>query len=73
MISHTGLTPVRGELVGIHFESKDGPVLLIGWVVRHIEKGFAIEFDHLDAKATEFVDNATAIVPSRGRGKASDQ
>jgi hypothetical protein len=71
MVSHTNITPVRGELIGISFDAADGPILLIGWVVRHIDQGFAIEFDHLDQTATDFIDNCAAVVPSRGRGRPS--
>ncbi len=73
LISRTAVTPVRGDLVGISIDTSHGPVLLTGWVVRHIYKGFAIEFDHLDQNATEFIDDVAAIVPSRGRGKPSDK
>ena len=67
MLSQTEIVPVRGELVGISFDTVDGPILMIGWVIRHIDQGFAIEFDHLDQNAIDFIDNCAAVVPSRGR------
>ena len=73
LLSQTDILPVRGELVGLSMESAEGPVLLIGWVTRHVDQGFAIEFDHLEPKSTDFIDNWAAVVRSRGRGMPSRQ
>jgi hypothetical protein len=72
LVTHTEITPVRGELVGISLDSPDGAILLVGWVVRHVDQGFAIEFDHLNEKTAAFINNAAAIVPSRGRGRQQE-
>ena len=69
LVSQTEILPVRGELVGLGLESPSGAILLIGWVTRHTHQGFAIEFDHLDARAIDFIDDCAAVVPSRGRGR----
>lgn len=69
LVSQTDILPVRGELVGLGLDTANGTILLIGWVTRHTDQGFAIEFDHLDAKAIDFIDNSAAIVRSRGRGR----
>jgi hypothetical protein len=62
---------VRGELVGLSIDTADGPILLISWVTRHINRGFAIEFDHRDPNAIDYIDNCAAVVPSRRRGGCS--
>ena len=69
LVSQTGLVPVRGELVGITLDSENGSILFVGWVVRHIDNGFAIEFDHLDEKAAAFLEASTGFVPTPGRGR----
>jgi PilZ domain len=71
LVSRTEILPVRGELVGLGMDTANGPVLLIGWVTRHTHQGFAIEFDHLDQNAIDYIDNCSAVVPSRGRGRPS--
>ena len=43
LILDSPLVPCRGELVGVTFDHEVGNVLLIGWVVRHVDTGFAIE------------------------------
>ena len=71
LVSETAILPVRGELVGLSMDTANGPILLIGWVTRHINKGFAIEFDHLDPNAIDYIDNCAAVVPARRRGRSS--
>jgi hypothetical protein len=62
LIDGTQAIPVRGELVGLTFPHGEKPVLLIGWVTRHVEHGFAIEFDHLDERARGLIDDLAALV-----------
>jgi hypothetical protein len=73
LVSETAILPVRGELVGLSMDTANGPILLIGWVTRHINKGFAIEFDHLDPNAIDYIDNCAAVVSSRRRGRPSSR
>ena len=66
LIGTTRVVPDRGELVGLGLELANlGAVVLIGRMVRLTISGFAIEFDHLDARAKEFVDSVAAIVHGR--------
>lgn len=67
LVLKTRITPIRGELVGITADTPSGNVLLIGWCVRHVENGFAVEFDHLDERTTGFIDDLASIVPARSR------
>jgi hypothetical protein len=62
LVVDTAAIPVRGELVGLAFDGEHGAVLLIGWVVRHVKSGFAIEFDHLDDRARALIDDLAALV-----------
>lgn len=72
LVLQTRIMPIRGELVGVTADTPSGSVLLIGWCVRHVHDGFAIEFDHLDERAGSFIDDLSAVVraPSRPRSKA---
>ncbi len=67
-IEETSFVPVRGELVGLSLDLPlPGASLLIGWVIRHSESGFAIEFDESDAKTQRLAREIAAIVPMRSR------
>ena len=44
-----------------------GASLLIGWVSRHTDSGFAIEFDKSDAETQRLAREIAAIVPMRSR------
>jgi hypothetical protein len=70
LIVESDAIPVRGELVGLAFDDVVGAVLLIGWVVRHIDKGFAIEFDHLNQRARDLIDDLVALVEVERRKAA---
>ena len=74
LIEKTLVVPDRGELVGLALELQDlGALVLIGRVVRQTFSGFAIEFDHLDARATEFVDCVAGLVKPQGRTREGAQ
>lgn len=66
LIENTTVLPDRGELVGLCLEVAGvGCVVLVGRLVRQTFKGFAIEFDHLDARAAKLVDSVAAILRAR--------
>ncbi len=68
-IEETSFVPGRGELVGLSLDLPlPGASLLIGWVARHTESGFAIEFDESDAETQRLAREIAAIVPMRSRG-----
>jgi len=67
LIVDSPITPCRGELVGLTFDHKAGNMLLIGWVVRHVDNGFAIEFDHLEPDSLELIKTLESIVPTSRR------
>jgi hypothetical protein len=62
LVVETEAIPVRGELVGLTFDHDNEAVLLIGWVTRHVDHGFAIEFDHLNERAQALIDHLSALV-----------
>ncbi len=65
LVEEASFFPVRGELIGLAIEI---PVvesgLLIGWVSRHTDKGFAIEFDVSSPQSKRLVKEIGAIVPA---------
>ena len=64
LLEETSFVPVRGELVGLSLDLPlPGASLLIGWVSRHTESGFAIEFDESDAETQRLAREIAAIVP----------
>lgn len=65
LMEEASFVPVRGELIGIAIEipvAESG--LLIGWVTRHTNKGFAIEFDVSSPQSKRLVKEIGAIVPA---------
>ncbi|MCA9502106.1 MAG: PilZ domain-containing protein [Myxococcales bacterium] len=73
LVLKTGIVPIRGELIGVTADTVAGPLLLIGWCVRHVDDGFAIEFDHLDERAAAFIDDLSSVVPTRSRGRMTEK
>ena len=64
MLEEASFIPVRGELVGLAIEIAAGETgLLIGWVTRHTDRGFAIEFDESSPHTQHLVQEIGAIVP----------
>ncbi len=69
LLEETSFVPVGGELVGLSLDLPlPGASLLIGWVSRHTDSGFAIEFDKSDAETQRLAREIAAIVPMRSRG-----
>ncbi len=68
LIEETSFVPVGGELVGLSLELPlPGASLLIGWVSRHTDSGFAIEFDKSDVETQRLASEIAAIVPMSAR------
>jgi hypothetical protein len=64
LLEEASFVPVRGELVGIAIEIAAGESgLLIGWVTRHTDNGFAVEFDESSSETQRLVREIGAIVP----------
>ena len=64
LVEEASFVPVRGELIELAIEipvAESG--LLIGWVTRHTDKGFAIEFDESSPQTKRLVKDIGAIVP----------
>jgi hypothetical protein len=64
LVEEASFVPVRGELIELAIETpvaKSG--LLIGWVTRHTDRGFAIEFDESSPETKRLVKDIGAIVP----------
>ncbi len=64
LVEEVSFLPVRGELIGLAIEIPVvGSRLLIGWVARHTDKGFAIEFDESSPDTKQLAKEIGAIVP----------
>ncbi len=64
LLEEASFVPVRGELVGLAIKIAVGESgLLIGWVTRHTDKGFAVEFDESSPQTQRLVKQIGAIVP----------
>ncbi len=64
LLEEASFIPIRGELIGLAIEipvAESG--LLIGWVSRHTDKGFAIEFDESSPQTKRLAREIGAIVP----------
>ncbi len=64
LLEEASFVPIRGELIGLAIEipvAESG--LLIGWVSRHTDKGFAIEFDESSPQTKRLAREIGAIVP----------
>jgi hypothetical protein len=62
-LDHTSLRPEVGTRVILYvFVQPISPFELAGRVVRHTEKGFALEIDPLDDETRGLVDDVAAIV-----------
>ena len=64
LLEEASFVPVRGELVGLAIEIAAGESgLLIGWVTRHTDDGFAVEFDESSPHTQRLIQEIGAIVP----------
>jgi hypothetical protein len=68
LLEEASFIPVRGELIGLAIEIPlCESALLIGWVSRHTNKGFAIEFDESSPQSKRLAKEIGAIVPANAK------